>query len=334
MKNCHKDITSYHVNRVKLTSSQLETLRNRRNANRKRLKKGLQKSNDPQPIDFISQGSYKARTTIQEPKNAYDIDDGAIFLKEYLVGERGGEKSTLDAKKMIRNAVDDGSFKTSPEVKANCVRVHYDDGSHVDIPVYRKTNDTCGKDLHEIASAAWKESNPMGVNEWFEECLSRRSESGRHQMRTLIRLIKAYCKHRPSYSLPNGFILTVLIYETYYAHSERLDSALRNLITAIRDRLRLNLTVSHPGVNENLAEHDDPKCSKLKELLTTSLEDLKILDRANCKRSEALKAWKKVFNTDYFNDAIKKAEQDEKNAAAACVAAAPFIPKPYCSRND
>lgn len=330
MNDSHKDITNYHADRVKLTSAQLDTLRKRRNANRDRLKRELKNNGNPLPVDFVIQGSNKARTTIQEPENAYDIDDGAIFLKEDLVGERGGDKSALEAKKMVCDALDDSSFKTPPEVKTNCVRVHYDDGSHVDIPVYRRTTDANGNDFHEIASADWKESNPMGVNEWFEDCLGRRSDDGRHQMRTLIRLIKAYCKHRTGYNLPSGFILTVLVDEKYGDHDERLDRAFRNLIIAIRDRLSCDFTVRHPVVDENLAESADPKCAKLKELLTTSIEDLKVLDPGNCSRSKALKAWKKVFNTDYFNDAIKEAEENEKKTSAAAVAAT-IMPKPYCS---
>ena len=230
---------------------------------------------------------------------------------------------------MVRDAVDDGSFKTPPEVKTNCVRVHYDDGSHVDIPVYRKSEDAYGNDLYEIASSEWKKSDPKGVNNWFEECLNERTEDGRSQMRELIRLDKGYCKNRPGYSLPSGFVLSVLVDEKYLDYDERLDRAFRNLITAIKDRLRINLSVDHPVVDERLAEYDDPKCKKLRELFSTSIAQLSVLDLPNCKRSKALKAWKKVFNTDYFDKSIEKAEEEEKKSAAAVLAAVPIMPKPY-----
>ena len=232
---------------------------------------------------------------------------------------------------MVRDAVDDGSFNTPPEVKTNCVRVHYNDGSHVDIPVYRKVIQADGSEKFEIASSVWKESDPKGVNNWFNEQLNLRAEEARDQMRALIRLLKAYCKHRPSYSLPSGFVLTVLVDEKYWLHDTCLDQAFRSLISAIRDRLAISKQVRHPVVDENLADYNDAKCAKLQELLSVSLEHLTVLDRSNCLKSEALKAWKKVFNTDYFDQAISDAEADEKRAAAAAVASVAVMPKPYAS---
>ena len=331
MKDCSIDITTYHEDRVVLKPDQRQLLRDRRNANRERLKRGLKASDKPLPKEFVIQGSYFAKTTIQEPRGAYDIDDGAVFLYEDLKGPQGGDMSPIDAKKMVRDALDDGSFKAPPEVKTNCVRVHYNDGSHVDIPVYRKTSLPGGSEQFEIASSIWKLSDPKGVNRWFDKRLNLRSGAGPDQMRVLIRLLKAYCKHRPSYSLPSGFVLTVLIDEVYWTHDSRLDRAFRNLITAVRNRLIVTKLVKHPVVDEKLAESDDPKCGKLQELLTTSLESLAVLDRANCRRSEALKAWKKVFNTDCFDGLIADTEEEEKRAACAAVASVAVMPKPYAS---
>lgn len=332
MKDTNKDIEKYHQNRVILNHDQRKRLRDRRNANRDRLKRGLTANGKPLPKEFVTQGSYAAKTTIQEPDNAYDIDDGAVFDIDDLKGPQGGIMSPRDAKNMVRDAVDDGSFKTPPEVKTNCVRVHYNDGSHVDIPVYRKTTHTDGTETFEIASSVWRESNPKGVNRWFNDSLAKRNDAAQDQMRVLIRLMKAYCKHRPGYSLPSGFVLTVLIEEKYWNHDSRLDRAFRNLVTAIRDRLSVSKRVKHPVVQaENLTEEGDPKCAKLKDLLTASLEHMAVLDRANCRRSEALKAWKKVFNTDYFDDEISAAESDEKRAASVAVAAIAVMPKPYAS---
>ncbi|MFT4640370.1 MAG: hypothetical protein ACI8T1_003697 [Verrucomicrobiales bacterium] len=270
--------------------------------------------------------------TSREQQNAFDIDDGAVFLYEDLKGPQGGDMTPLDAKNMVRDAVDDGSFKTTPEVKTNCVRVHYNDGSHVDIPVYRKMAEPDGSDRFEIASSNWKKSDPKGVNQWFDDRVGLRVGDAADQMRVLIRLMKAYCKHRLGDSLPSGFILTVLVDEKYWIHDVNLDRAYRNLITTIRDRLAVSKLVRHPVVDENLAEEGDSKCTKLQELLTTSLEHLAVLDRASCRRSEALKAWKKVFNTDYFDQAISDTEAKEKQAASAAVASVAVMPKPYASK--
>ena len=76
------------------------------------------------------------KTMVRDPDHDYDIDDGVYFRKEDLVGDRGAEMTSLQARQMVRDAVDDGKFKRSPEVRANCVRVFYEKGYHVDLPVF------------------------------------------------------------------------------------------------------------------------------------------------------------------------------------------------------
>ena len=114
MKDCDRDIRDYHRERVALSASQRQELKDRRDSNRNRLRIGLKKNEDPKPKKSVSQGSYAMRTVIQEPDNAYDIDDGVVFTKESLKGPKGGDKSPLDARKMVRDAVHSDSFTTPP----------------------------------------------------------------------------------------------------------------------------------------------------------------------------------------------------------------------------
>jgi len=328
MKDCSKDIENYFRDRVKLTEAKKTDLTNRRDADRQRLKDGLKRDERPAPLRFVIQGSRAMGTTIQEPANTQDIDDGVVFAKADLVGERGAEMTALDARKMVRDAVDDGSFKVKPEVKTNCVRVHYNDGPHVDIPVYRQLADGS----YELASSDWKKSDPEGVNDWFKRRANAKLGDGAaQQFRVLIQLQKSFCVNRPSYNLPSGFVLTVLTDEAFTASDTRLDRAHRNCIQQVHSRLVGSLLVRHPVVDENLADSDDAKCRAYRDLLTTAKDDLKVLDKNNCVRSEALKAWRKVFNTDYFDTAIKEAEEDEKKKASAAVLSLPYIPKPWCA---
>ena len=330
MKDCNSDIKDYHSNQVALTEDQRTELRNRRDANRDRLKKGLEKNGDPKSKKTVIQGSYAMRTIIQEPNNTYDIDDGVVFTRESLAGPRGGEKSALDARNMVRNAVDDGRFKRSPEVKTNCVRVFYDDGPHVDIPVYRSFRNWSGTSSYELASADWKESDPEGVNSWFKNCVTLKEGQGLKHFRELIRLLKSFCKNRGSYSLPSGFVLTVLVDECYITGDERLDIDLCRIIKSLYTRLSPNLYVHHPVVAEWLIDDTNThKTEKLRDILGDAVQKLEYLNQPNCTYSEALNAWKKVLNTDYFNDKIVEAENDEKNRTRAMVAASPYAPKPY-----
>ena len=58
VKNCDKDIRAYHDERVRLTENQKKKLRDRRDANRDRLRRGLKKNADPAPVKSVIQGSY------------------------------------------------------------------------------------------------------------------------------------------------------------------------------------------------------------------------------------------------------------------------------------
>ncbi|WP_425500534.1 nucleotidyltransferase domain-containing protein [Pedosphaera parvula] len=163
-------------------------------ANEKRLKAGLEDAGEPQPLHFVLQGSYAMRTTVQHPKNDYDIDDGVVFSREFLKGAQGADKTALDARKMVCEALYDDAFNRVPEVRTNRVRVYYNEGHHVDVPVYRMENPDSESTLYELASSDWKESNPEAVTKWFQKQLEAKhlseEKDGHHQMRRLLRLLK------------------------------------------------------------------------------------------------------------------------------------------------
>ena len=331
MKDCDRDIRDYHREEVALTQAQLDELKEHRDTNRKRVRDGLSDNDEPAPTRSVTQGSYAMRTVIQEPNKAYDIDDGVIFTEESLRGPQGGEKSPLDARKMVRDAVHSDQFATPPEVKKNCVRVHYSAGHHVDIPVYRSLDDSAGETYYEHAGAEWKESDPDGVNAWFKGWVGQKKATGQPNSRELIRLIKSMCKNRPSLSLPSGFVLTVLVEECYRSGAKRFDESLRDTITEMSERLENDLWVPHPVVDDEwLIDSDsENKTRNLLELLDRAVDTLDDLDLPNCTRSKALRAWKKVLRTEFFDERITEAEEDEKAATASSAAVLGAAPKPW-----
>ena len=173
MFDCSKDVRAYHIQDVTLPKTEQDRMRSRRNANRDRLRKGLEKADKPAPIEFVAQGSYAMKTMVRDPDNDYDIDDGVYFHKENLVGPRGAEMTSLQARQMVRDAVDHGRFKQAPEVRSNCVRVYYEAGYHVDLPVYRRvvTSTVFGEEAHYelAASSGWKRSDARDVTDWYED---------------------------------------------------------------------------------------------------------------------------------------------------------------------
>lgn len=321
MFNCDKDILTYHDERVKLTGEQRDALKGHRDANRKRLKDGLLKDGNPTPVEHVRQGSDAMGTTTQHPQNDYDIDDGALFNKEDLVGSNGGEMTALQIRQMVCAALQDGKFKTPPEVKTNCVRVYYDAGYHVDIPAYRQAK-ADNSTVYELASTNWKEANPKGVTEWYEGEKRNTHPSGTnvYQMDQIVRLLKVFGRSRPSWNMPSGLVWTVLVTETFAWPDARLDKKLHNLMEQLRTRLVLDKRVRHPVVNEFITKTDsDPDMTQCEQHLAEAVDWLNVLHKTNCTRAEALKAWKKVFNTDFFDDEIKKAEDAEEAKASIWV---------------
>lgn len=328
MFDCAKDVLAHHNEKVTLPQSERTAMRDRRNANRDRLRKGLKDKGKPAPREFKSQGSYAMKTMVQYPDKNYDIDDGVYFDKEVLVGERGAEMTALQARQMVRDAVDDGGFKTPPEVHKNCVRVIYAGGYHVDMPVYRRvtTKDAFGNETyhHELASSDWKRSDARDVTDWFEKENNAQSpdkENGR-QLRRTARQIKKYTRSRDSWNgqMLSGFGITKLVTECFRSNADREDTALHDTMKAIRDRLNGNLVVKHPVTpDETITKgNDDATARFLRDRLTEAVDNLAPLFELDCTREKALKCWDKVFNTTFFIERLdNKAEASAKSAVSA-----------------
>lgn len=327
------DVLAHHDEEVTLPQAERTNMRDRRDANRDRLKKGLKRNNRPTPREFVKQGSYAMKTMVQHPAKDYDIDDGVYFDVEDLVGDRGAEMSGLQVRQMVRDALDDGSFKTPPEVRPNCVRAYYAVGYHVDLPAYRRVKevDAVGNETfhHELASNEWKRSEARDVTSWFDRENTRQSPdttNGR-QLRRIVRQIKKYARSRQSWSgqILNGFGITALVVECYRANLSREDTALYDTMKAIRDRLNWNLIVQHPVTpNETITKgSEDARAKFLRDRLTEAIDTLDPLFDFDCTRKKALKCWDKVFFTTFFSDRdepTKQAKAGSELLRAASVA--------------
>ncbi|MBN8503365.1 MAG: hypothetical protein J0L58_02740 [Burkholderiales bacterium] len=316
--DANKHLTAFHDDRVFVADDMLGVARSRRTANRNRLKAGLKADNEPVPKDedFVPQGSYAMHTMVQSEVESSDIDDGVVFSREALKGPKGGDKSSTDAKEMVRKALAaKDEFKKPPEVRSNCVRVHYNDGFHVDIPVYR-TYEEQGTTKKELASSGeWKVSAPEDITNWFNGQVTAKSPDttkGR-QMRRVVRLLKYWSKSRSSWKMPSGFVLSVLTDEAYASpgHAERDDRALLAVMRGIRNRLQMQgIVVKRPVEprEEITSERTYGKVRNLRDELANAIDELSKIEQADCDELMALKALKAVFYTDYWDARIKELE--------------------------
>jgi len=256
MYNFAKQIQRYHDEEVVLPEDARDEMRDRRDTNRIRLEAGLAANGSPEVHDYVIQGSYAMRTMIQDEDNHFDIDDGVVFLKEDL-----GEMTPQQAKEMVCSALTDKRFNKPCEVRDHCVRVYYNEGYHIDVPVYRlvPATDAQGNDASYLEYASpsfWKQSDARKVTNWFNSAVQSKSPtSNPQQLRDVVRLLKAYNKSNAvaGRKAPSGFILSILVDECYSAQADRLDLAMYNTMTNIKHRLQQNLVIEHPITKEIIA---------------------------------------------------------------------------------
>ena len=215
MQNCSKDVLAYHNDEITLLRSHQTAMRNRRNANRERLKTRLKFDDKPIPEKFIKQGSYAMHTMVQDSENDYDIDDGLYFTQSSLKGEDGNDMSPSDARQMVCDALKDGRFNKQPKVMKNCVRIYYEEGYHVDMPVYRIRD---YDQQYELASMNnWILSQAADVEEWFDKVNQSKSpdEKNGRQFRRIVRFIKKFARSRNAWKtkIASGFTITKLVEE-------------------------------------------------------------------------------------------------------------------------
>lgn len=326
------EILRFYTKKVALPTPEQTEMRDRRDTNRQRLKLGLEADKQPKPYGMHSQGSYAMRTMIQDADNDYDIDDGAYFYKEDLVGPQGGEMSALAVRQMVCEAMQDDRFKTAPEVLKNCVRVYYNAGFHVDVPSYRRIEvkdpwSGAVTERFELASSDWKISDPREVTKWFKrqnKALSPDFSDSDGQYLRVVKLLKMFARSRSSWKgqIATGFMITKLAADHFYPHASRDDISLRNVMKNIEARVQRD--IAHPTLpDEKIGGDDDPRLKFFKAKLKENLEHLLVLDDQECTHEDAMNAWDRVFSTDWFSE---QPDPDGGESASAGTVGAPSSP--------
>ena len=251
------------------------------------------------------------KTMIQNDRNNYDIDDGVYFdAKALNTASPNNEMTPRQARRMVQCAITYKNPSTKCEIRGKCVRVHYQKGCHIDMPVYRLVRSKKSKDPKLVSEIAidkeWKRSDAVYVTRWFKEKNKIRSPgtSGDGQMRRIVRLVKKFSKSHENWNekMLGGFAITVLVAECYKPNEKREDKALYNTMKAIQVRLNRSLDIKHPVTSGEFIV-DGAKGARARfflKKLAIARRNLAPLLKSNCTRSVALECWDKVFNTDFF----------------------------------
>lgn len=322
--DCDSEMTHFHRDNVTLQKPQQDEMRGRRDNGRTRLESGLNEAGKPQPKKVRSQGSYQMRTMVQDPANDYDIDDGAYFASDDLKDDAGKELTPVAARQRVCDALKwDGRLRKEATVKDNCVRQEYAAGYHIDVPVYRVVTSKNDKgeesEIYELASGdSWVVSDARAVTRWFNGLVGELNagESDGSQMRRIAKLSKKFSRRLAwKKKTLSGISVTKLVVD-HFVTDDRDDKALRETWKAIDEKLQVSTEIEHPISVNKLAEEGNAKAVFFRDCLQDALKTLEVLDKDDCTRKQARKAWDKVFDTTYFSDRPDAEDGDEAKGTA------------------
>jgi hypothetical protein len=295
---------TFYKKHVILPRKERQKLFDKKNLNLDRLITGLDEYNLENKtnyvmVDSVVQGSVAMSTVTQNEENDYDIDVAVIFDMDNI------PDGTTKVKNIIVNALRKKckQFNVEPEAKTNCVRIVYSDGYHIDFAIYRRYKDENDEYKYEHCGSDWRARDPRAITKWFIE----QNKEKDHKLRTVVRLLKMFCKSRSDWKMPGGLIQSVLANEQFQSYN-RIDEMFYYTLSAVRDRLIDDKEVNNP-TDENqdlkLIKTDETKMNNLYNRLTTYLAKLNILFTDECNQKQALEAWNNFFNHSYWNDQVE-----------------------------
>lgn len=332
MSICEQELNKFHDDHVVLVERLKKTIRERARTNRERIKTNLKEAENPGPIGFRQQGSYKMGTMIRADDEKYDIDDGLYFKPDDLSGMK-----PLDVREMICTAAKDSKFNEQPEIKTSCVRIYYSEGFHIDVPTYKKED---GEKPLLASGDEWIESDPKAVTEWFKDSADQTGNAD--GVRKVVRLLKKFVDCYAGEDRISGLAISALVIELWdFKNGAKFDleDVLYKIMKSIRNRLSWYRQIKHPVIsNENIVNHDDPTIIEFQEKLAEAILNLSVLDLHDYSKKDALFAWDKVFPCDFFkNESDGGNSSVTKATIAGGVAGVPPVaiakpPKPWACK--
>lgn len=253
-------------------------------------------------INSWLQGSYKFGTQVRPAMKGqeFDIDLGVYF--NWAGQPEHGELAALDLKEIVQAslvayAADDANEARSvADPKIRCSRIHFDEGFHIDVPVYHLDG---SRDARTLATQDddWEESDPKAIYTWWRDALD---EAARPRARRMVRYLKMWAAlNFKDDARPSSILLTVLVGETYpqldFARLSGDDEVFRDLVVLIQNRLTRGSAVPNP-VNKR---EDLNRLSKAaKTDFCDKVTDLALLaDRALAAptKAESAETWSEAF---------------------------------------
>lgn len=315
MYDMSKEIDKFLNKYVTLHAKEQNKLRKLKKVNITRLKKGLDEYNEENNskyriVDNSIQGSMAMHTVIQNEQKDYDIDVAIVFDDENL-----GNLNPLAIRKIVTDALTRKTkqFNTTPEIKTSCVRLHYEDGYHIDFAIFKRSKNIIVDGYEfEHSGLTWSKRDVKGVEEWF----NINNEQSKGLLRKIVRLSKQFSSGFSN--MPSGLIQTALCIECLN-YNDRIDIAFYETLNNIYNRLLYNKLIILPfDGNRSLTDRkiDTTRIDNYKNHIYEALQKLQKLNLYNCSFEQAVEAWKYVFHHKYWDDLIdNKIREKSSNVA-------------------
>lgn len=331
MATLHKEFTEFN-SEIKLTSARKESLKSSKRKIKERIRKWFNdnKPNEIQP-KFAGQGSFEMNTTVN-PIPIYDDEDNKILKYDLDYGVYFIEKDGENKKRTIQTwhnwvfeSVDNHTNKDSID-KNTCVRVIFNDGHHIDLPIYYMSGN-----LLQLAHKTkdWIDSDPKEFYEWF-------NDNKTSQLEKIVRFLKAWKNYKEinnsNLKLPSGFELTILATNNYFEHDND-DFAFRETIRKINTELNKPngfkcLRPTTPINEDVFSNYSETRKSNFLSCLESLLKDCdKAKDEKNFK-----KASEYLIDNQFGNRFPKGDDKDEEQKSSELKKATEkslITPKPY-----
>lgn len=330
MASLHQQYNRFNT-QISLNKDKKASLITSRNSLKEKIKKYFkeEKSDELQP-KFWEQGSFAMNTTVnpipvkdEDDKTLlkYDLDLGIYFIEN----EDEDNRKNIDTwHNWVFNAVENHTNTAPPVRKNTCVRVIFNDGHHIDLPIYYVNDDKI-----ELAhkNKGWIESDPKEFAEWFT---NKAKEN--QQLRRIVRYLKAWKNYREiknsNLRFPSGFALTILAVNNF-SPNDRDDIALKETIEKIKETLDFNFECLRPTTPEGedvFSNFSETRKNDFLNAIDCLLKDCQnALDEKNFKT--ASKYLRKHFG-DRFPEGKDENEEAKSNRLSNALGAT-LASKPY-----
>ena len=282
MANCHKLFTDF-IDALAITDTKRSSMMTSRENLREHIRTAFEKDHPDYKIKFYIQGSYKMETTIRTKDDECDLDDGVYISPKPDVKCSTLQQWVYDSVKGITSA--------APIKKNKCIRVKYQSGYHIDLPIYVKEDLTDSDETPQLAikNGNYEESDPKAVVDWF-----RNAKKDNPQLVRIVKYLKAWCDNTHG-SMPPGLAMTILAVNNQ-KENERDDIALKDTLKAIKAQLDSEFKCVVPAApnDDMFADYSEDKKKYIMSALETFISDAnKALNEPNEKK--ASKIWIKYL---------------------------------------